>query len=336
MWDRSELKASAKRALRTNGYGIAVLAVFLAVILAGLISFGTSGTTGRIGLNFNLNWTLDGSSEATPPGGAERLGQIAEEELALAMAQLREFLLRNLPLFLSIFAFASLAGIAYQALIANPIVVGLSLFFLEHRTRRSQISRLLWAFREGYVNMVRVMFLRALFIWAWSLLLYIPGLVKSYQYRMVPYILTEQPHIGWREALRLSRRMTAGEKGRMFVLDLSFLGWYLLLPLTLGLGIFFLLPYIEQVQAELYAALRPKGGRRDGQTVAKRVAREPENLAESRRKNPLTGNGFCAIINHNSEGGLRAMNTVHSMVAAYYYFYFTSSRVKVIRVARNT
>jgi uncharacterized membrane protein len=90
----------------------------------------------------------------------------------------------------------------------------------------------------------------------WFLLLIIPGIVKYYAYRMVPYILADNPEINYKRALELSTRMTKGEKFDIFVLDLSFIGWYLLGTLAFVVGILFVMPYQNATEAELYIILR--------------------------------------------------------------------------------
>lgn len=104
-----------------------------------------------------------------------------------------------------------------------------------------------------------VMFMQNLYIFLWTLLLVIPGIVKSYSYRMVPYIMAEQPDINYRDAIRISREMMDGEKMNTFVLDLSFILWGLLGAVTCGLGaVFYVKPYVEATNAELYVTLRNK------------------------------------------------------------------------------
>lgn len=73
---------------------------------------------------------------------------------------------------------------------------------------------------------------------------------------MVPYILADNPNIGVKKAIALSNEMTLGHKFDMFVLDLSFIGWYLLGALAFGIGVFFVLPYENATDAELYLVLR--------------------------------------------------------------------------------
>ena len=101
------------------------------------------------------------------------------------------------------------------------------------------------------------MFLKALYVFLWSLLLVIPGIIKGYEYRMIPYILAENPGIDTKEAFAMSKQMMDGNKWNAFVLDLSFLGWIILSVFTCGiLAVFYVNPYIYMTDAELYVALK--------------------------------------------------------------------------------
>ena len=75
---------------------------------------------------------------------------------------------------------------------------------------------------------------------------------------MVAYLLAENPELTNEEAFRLSREFTRGEKWHLFVLDLSFLGWYLLGALCFGIGVLFVAPYHEAAVAEFYCLKREK------------------------------------------------------------------------------
>jgi uncharacterized membrane protein len=90
-------------------------------------------------------------------------------------------------------------------------------------------------------------------------LLTLPVIIKTFSYRMTPWILADNPQIGYKRALKLSMQLTRGHKWRMFVLDLSFIGWFLLGLLACGIGVMFVTPYYQAVQAELYARLRRLG-----------------------------------------------------------------------------
>ena len=88
-------------------------------------------------------------------------------------------------------------------------------------------------------------------------LLIVPGIMKSFSYQMVPYILSEDPDIEPKEALNRSEAMMAGHRWELFVLDLSFFGWIMLSIITLGLGyIFYVGPYMNATYAEFYQALK--------------------------------------------------------------------------------
>ena len=91
------------------------------------------------------------------------------------------------------------------------------------------------------------------------LLFIIPGIVKSYEYMMIPYLLAEHPEMTRQEAFAESKQMMDGEKMEAFIMDLSFLGWYLLSAVTCGLlAIFYVNPYVQASFAEMYTFNKQK------------------------------------------------------------------------------
>lgn len=90
----------------------------------------------------------------------------------------------------------------------------------------------------------------------WLLLLVVPGIIKAYEYSMIPCLLAENPNITTDEAFSLSKQMTTGQKMNLFVLDLSFLGWYFLGFLCFGIGALFVKPYDVAAFTEVYLILR--------------------------------------------------------------------------------
>lgn len=115
-------------------------------------------------------------------------------------------------------------------------------------------------FSSGFSNYGRNMggiLWRDLFTFLWSLLLIVPGIVKACSYFMVPYLLTEHPDVGATEALDLSKIMTDGHKGQIFVLLLQDFGWKVLSVLTLGLvWLLYSGPYMETTKAGLYEQIK--------------------------------------------------------------------------------
>ena len=96
-------------------------------------------------------------------------------------------------------------------------------------------------------------FLRTLFILLWSFLLIIPGIIAAYRYAMTHFIMTENPNIGTLEAINRSKEMMYGNKWRLFCMQLSFIGWYLLsIILTFGIGLLWVGPYVEAANAAFY------------------------------------------------------------------------------------
>lgn len=146
----------------------------------------------------------------------------------------------------------------YRIFIANILIVGKNRFFLETVTyEHAPVQRILFIYKVKRTRKTAVtMFLREVFLALWSLTI-VGGIIKNYSYYMVPYIVAENPDLPWKEVFRLSKQMTRGQKWRLFLFDLSFLGWEILSFLTAGLlGVFLVVPYRNAAKAELYREVR--------------------------------------------------------------------------------
>ena len=106
-------------------------------------------------------------------------------------------------------------------------------------------------FKQGFLQHL----LRSLYVILWSLLFIIPGIIKAISYSMTPFIMAENPDITAKEAIEASKQLMDGHKGELFTLGLTFFGWILLCALTLGIGSFFLNPYINAAYATFYKEL---------------------------------------------------------------------------------
>ena len=124
------------------------------------------------------------------------------------------------------------------------------------RNKDSDFGKLLSGFnRFGDVCITGI--LKWLFTGLWSLLFVIPGIVKSYSYAMTMYIMQDHPELSGNDAITKSRQMMNGHKFDLFILDLSFIGWYLLGALTFGiLIIFYVEPYRQVTRTNFYEQLR--------------------------------------------------------------------------------
>ena len=99
-----------------------------------------------------------------------------------------------------------------------------------------------------------------IFVFLWSLLFIIPGIIAGYRYRFALYNLCENPEMGVMEALNMSKAQTRGHKWELFVLDLSFLGWIILCGLTLGILSIWIMPYIQQTDIGYFQAIKQMSG----------------------------------------------------------------------------
>ena len=146
----------------------------------------------------------------------------------------------------------------YQLFVSNILQVGEKRYYLENRCYpRTAVSKIFFLYKLRCIrNPAWIMFCRSLFQALWTLTV-VGGIIKHYEYILIPYILAENPRIGRKDAFFLSRQLMRHNKWRMFRLDLSFLGWRILSVLTLGaLDFLFVLPYVAGCRAELYACLR--------------------------------------------------------------------------------
>ena len=158
-----------------------------------------------------------------------------------------------------IFALVALA----MYILAMPLVfvpLNLGYTYAANRVYVEGDSRLTGnMFRDGFGRWGRNvwgMFLVGLFTSLWSLLLIVPGIVKSYAYAMTPYILIDNPELSANQAINLSQKMMKGHKLDLFFLHLSFIGWIFISIFTLGIGSLWLNPYIMTTQAAFYQDLK--------------------------------------------------------------------------------
>lgn len=164
--------------------------------------------------------------------------------------------------FIIVFLIIMAVVLALDILIINPLEVGSRRFFYKNLNEKAEIKEIAFAFDHNYKNVITTMFFRDLYTFLWTLLFIIPGIVKSYEYQMIPYILAEHPDMPREQAFAISRQMMDGNKWKAFVLDLSFIPWNLLSLITFGIvGIFYVDPYMNMTYAALYEALKYENGK---------------------------------------------------------------------------
>ena len=226
MWNRAELKMRGNMAFKKNYVSAVVVALLMGIF--GTVSGESSAR--RVSENSDIY-----------SGNLFNVGMITGLLAGIATVVI-------------------LIVLVAKVFVGNLLKMGGYRFFILNQTAQPGIGSLLDGFRSGhYVNIVLTMFLRDLFTTLWSLLLVVPGIVKHYEYLMVPYIIAENPAMDYKEAFQISKQMMDGEKMEAFIMDLSFLGWYLLSAVTCGLlAIFYVNPYVQASFAEMYTFNKQK------------------------------------------------------------------------------
>ncbi len=137
--------------------------------------------------------------------------------------------------------------------LGSVIKVGYSRFNLDlvDRQKEPEIGTLFGSFSH-WKTAALTSLLQSVYVFLWSLLFIIPGIVAGYSYAMTGYILAEDPTLAPSEAIARSKEMMAGNRFRLFCLELSFIGWAILAALTMGIGDLWLTPYRQAATAAFY------------------------------------------------------------------------------------
>lgn len=153
-------------------------------------------------------------------------------------------------------AAATVGGIG-TIIVTGALSVGVAGLFLSlARGKESiELGDMFKGFSNDFGGNLLLGLLYTLFIALWSLLFVIPGIVKSYSYAMCFYIKNDHPDYDWKQCIDKSREMMSGNKWKLFCLDLSFIGWYIVGALCLGIGTLWVDAYHTAARANFYAAL---------------------------------------------------------------------------------
>ena len=270
MWTRKSVKEKGKKAFFGNFWKSVLVAIILGITLGAASSGFSSGsslsssvtsliktmtesqsgsTNGTItytddqGDSHNVTFDLDLSDPAS----------VDQDEVNFVVSAVLAILAIGFVIYLVITVFA----LAFKYLLLTPFEYGCRKFFRKNLDEPAKLSNIVYVFDSHYKNIVKTAFLTDLFIWLWSLLFIVPGIIKAYQYRLVPYIMSENPEMSFRDAQAESARLMSGNKWKSFVLDLSFIGWDILSLFTWGiLDIFFVGPYKASTDAALYESIK--------------------------------------------------------------------------------
>ncbi|ACS99376.1 DUF975 family protein [Paenibacillus sp. JDR-2] len=148
--------------------------------------------------------------------------------------------------------FIPFIGYVVQLLISGAFTLGLVVFFVGVARKEGPDFTALFSGFPHFIKAFFVYILMSLFTLLWTLLFIVPGIIAFYRYSQTYYILRDNPDIGALEAIRQSKELMKGRKLNLFVLHLTFVGWFLLSLLTFGVGMLWLYPYIQVTQAHFY------------------------------------------------------------------------------------
>ena len=230
MYNHHEIKGNAKSHMKGNTN---------AIIVSLIVTFLGGGGFGGFGGGF-------GNKDSFASDSAnDTLSSSIPDEMILIFA-------------IAFFVILALA-VSFALFISYPITVGAAGWFRRSINDKNPPAKSIFnTFKGGhYLTTISTMLLMGVYIFLWSLLCFIPGIIKSYSYSMVPYIKSENPNLSAKRCIEISSTMTNGHKSDLFYLDLSFIGWLLLGGLTCGiLNIVYVNPYMYTAKAYAYEALK--------------------------------------------------------------------------------
>ncbi len=152
---------------------------------------------------------------------------------------------------------SSLMGIGLF-IVGGPMQLAMSQMTLNiHRGKTEKIDSLFDTFKTNFGGSVLAYVLISLFTFLWSLLFFIPGIIKQYSYAMTYFIMADNPKMEANDARKRSMEIMKGNKWRLFCLDFSFIGWDILALFTFGILYYWITPYRLMAYAEFYRELVP-------------------------------------------------------------------------------
>ena len=274
MWSRKEVKEKGKAVFFKNYWKCVLVAMLIALITGNGFSAGNSFSSGSRRNSFfgsdkedtefsekdeeKEEAFIDGAGNGDTAVTIKNRNEVFDEIKDDVGAEGVLAFVIIIVMVVLIFVLVVIAlAIVLDALVINPLELGCKKFFLKNLREPAKVSNIGYAFDHNYKNIVKTLFLRDIYLVLWTFALVIPAIIKSYEYRMIPYLLAENPEMTAEEAFRTSKTMMKGQKWKTFVLDLSFIGWRLLSVFMMGLvGIFFVNPYVASTNAALYEKLR--------------------------------------------------------------------------------
>lgn len=142
-------------------------------------------------------------------------------------------------------------------LVTAPLMIGMIMYFfaIAGNAEQPEVTLMFQGF-SYYGKSIGISLWTTLWVILWSLLFIVPGIIKAIAYSQAFYVIAENPDVKVVDALKTSIKMTNGNKGMIFVMYLSFIGWALIGALTLGIGYLWLGPYMTTTFCNMYLKLK--------------------------------------------------------------------------------
>lgn len=143
-------------------------------------------------------------------------------------------------------------------LVAGPLEFGVTLIMLGLARGKGSvdIADIFAGFRDDFGGTLVLWLLRGVFVTLWSMLLFIPGIIKAYSYSMIFYVKADNPSYDWHTCFNESKRIMTGNKWRLFCLDFSFIGWAIVGSLCFGIGTLWVATYVSAAHAAFYESVK--------------------------------------------------------------------------------
>ncbi len=243
MLEAKDFRARARETLRGN-WGPAILVCFLAVLLGGI------GSADIIKVNFDTSqgWTVQ----------FFEYFKYSVREMSFLTGNV------SLPIVGALLpGLVQMAGIlaVAQFFIGGAVQLGVCSYFIKNAMGQNPDWKEEFSYFQYFGKALALRIVTSIFIFLWTLLLIIPGIIAAYRYSMASYILAENPQMDFMDAIRQSGEMMDGRKADKFWLDLTFIGWEILGLLAFGLGFILLNPYEKAAEAHFYLNAKTEDAR---------------------------------------------------------------------------
>ena len=259
MWDRKVLKAKGKAAYNANKVACIIAALIL-MIAGGLGSGSTTSPSVTVRNQLNNNDQVVESYDDSQSGNNAVTVEVNGQDLDIGESDNIVPVIAVSSVVFFLILIIGTVGLMVLALVLNPLHVGARKFFIQNASdpeTKVDGMNVGSVFGKNYRDIVFSMLGTQLINLLWGLLLVIPGIYKAYCWRLVPFIIADEPDISGKEARARSTSMMNGSKWASFVLDLSFIGWKLVGAITFGIvNIVFTNPYEAATDTELYLTLK--------------------------------------------------------------------------------